>query len=219
MTGPAKQKVTLPEVLPILPLQEVVLLPHARLPLNIFEPRYITMIEDTLGKDRMIGLVQPSKEADAHKPQDLYSVGCAGKIISFVETEDHRFLITLQGVCRFEVKEEVPSKTGYRMIKPEWKNYIGDLSTAQNNAEIDHDQLTSLLRTYFKQLGVNADWEVILKTSNDDLISSLIMICPLAANEKQALLEANTQVDRTKLLISLLEMACLNKGKTNNPRH
>lgn len=219
MTGTPEPKDTLPADLPILPLCGALLLPKARLPLNIYEPHYIAMVEESLSKGRMIGLIQPTDITGLHTPTPLYSVGCAGRIISFAETEDHRFLLTLQGVCRFEVLDEKTSKKGFRIIQPEWKNYITDLNLKEENAEIDRTKLSNLLRSYFTTLGLNADWEIVLSASNDELISSLAMLCPLAANEKQALLEAPTQIERAKLLISLLEMACLNKNSGERARH
>lgn len=219
MTSPEQKKITLPEALPIMPLSGALLLPNARLSLNIFEPRYISMIEDSLGQSRMVGIIQPSDETGAHSPTPLYSVGSAGRIISFVETDDNRFLVTLQGVCRFEILKEEPSTSNYRIIRPEWKNYVADLTATDKNAEIDRKQLVELLRDYFKKLGMNVDWEIILSTNNDDLISSLGMLCPLQPNEKQALLEAHTQEDRAKILLSLLEMACLNMNTPDKSHH
>jgi len=197
----------LPEELPIFPLTGAVLLPHARLPLNIFEPRYLAMLEDALGKGRMIGMIQPSSVETQTKPP-LYSVGCAGRITSFNETDDGRMLIVLTGVCRFHVSSELPTSRLYRSVKPNWQSYLADLGEAEN-AIVDRERLLELLELYFKQNSIIVDWSVVQNAPNDVLIPTAIMICPLAPNEKQALLEAETVTARAQMLVTLLEMAVM----------
>lgn len=199
---------TLPDVLPIFPLAGVILLPRARLPLNIFEPRYLSMVEDTLATSgRLVGIIQP------HMPEGLsgvappvYSVGCAGRITSFDETDDGRYLIGLTGVVRFEVKEELPLEQLYRRVRPCWEKY-GDDQTQPDETSFDRDKLLPVLQNYFRLKQIEADWKAIQNTPGELLISSLAMICPLEPNEKQALLEAVGLKERAALLTSLLEMA------------
>lgn len=215
--NPALSPSLLPELLPIFPLSGVVLLPHGKLPLNIFEARYLSLVEEALGKGRMIGLIQPSDEGTDSHPS-LYQVGCAGRIISFSETDDGRFLINLLGVCRFRVAKELPERRGYRIVKPDWEDFLADMGPFEN-PDYDRDRLTNILRTYFKTHGVMADWGVVQNTASEELVSSLAMICPLPPNEKQALLEAPSLHARAELLISLLEMACLHQDEGEVFRH
>ncbi len=198
----------LPSSLPIFPLSGALLLPRGRLPLNIFEPRYLAMVEDALGSGRLIGMVQPSGGENAELVPPVYQVGCAGRITSFTETEDGRFLINLLGLCRFRIAEELPMERGYRRAKPDWEKFLGDLDQGVD-PDIDRDKLMHVLRGYFKLQGITADWNAVQNTPNDTLISSLAMICPLAANEKQALLEAPDLHERAELLMALLEMASM----------
>jgi Lon protease-like protein len=205
---PAFPPSALPEVLPIFPLAGVLLLPRGRLPLNIFEPRYLAMIEDALAHQRLVGMVQPTI-SEAQEPfPPVYHIGCAGRITSFTETEDGRFLIGLTGVCRFAIVEELPIERGYRRVKPDWESFLADI-TETDEAEIDRDKLIGVLRGYFKLHGIAADWNAVQNTNNETLVSSLAMICPLAPNEKQALLEAPDLRARAELLMTLLEMASM----------
>jgi Lon protease-like protein len=197
----------LPDELPIFPLAGAVLLPHARLPLNIFEPRYLAMIEDSLGKGRLIGMIQPNAPEDAASPP-LYSIGCAGRITSFNETDDGRLLIVLTGVCRFRIAAEMPAARLYRTVKPDWKPYWGDLEEHEP-VDIDRTRLIDLLQTYFKKHSISVDWNVVQNAPNDVLLPTIIMICPFAPNEKQALLEAENFAKRADMLVTLLEMAVM----------
>jgi Lon protease-like protein len=197
----------LPEELPIFPLTGAVLLPQARLPLNIFEPRYLAMIEDALGKGRMIGMIQPSNGEDSGAPP-LYSVGCMGRITSFNETDDGRLLIVLTGICRFRVAAELPSHRLYRSVRPDWKPYLTDLGETET-PDIDRARLIELLQIYFKKNAISVDWNVVQSAPNDVLLPTIIMICPLAPNEKQALLEAENFAARARMLAMLLEMAVM----------
>lgn len=201
---------SLPEDLPLFPLLGVVLLPGARLPLNIFEPRYLSMVDYALGQPgRLIGMVQPnmSEPMDSFVPP-LYKTGCAGRILSFTETEDGRYLIGLTGVSRFVITEEVLSDLPYRSAKVDWNTYRDDVN-ATDEIEIDRKHLMEVIEGYFKMQGIAADWGAVQSTPNDMLISSLVMICPLPPNEKQALLEAPNLRERANLLTALLEMASL----------
>jgi Lon protease-like protein len=199
----------LPDTLPIFPLSGVVLLPRGRLPLNIFEPRYLSMIEHALGQGRLIGMVQPSApESEDGVIPPLYNIGCAGRITSFTETEDGRFLIGLTGVCRFSIAEELASDRPYRSVRPDWQKFLADVGNP-DESEVDREKLLGILRPYFKLQGIAADWNAVQNTGSETLVSSLAMICPLAPNEKQALLEAPDLRARANMLMALLEMASM----------
>jgi Lon protease-like protein len=203
----------LPDELPVFPLTGAVLLPQARLPLNVFEPRYLAMIEDALGKGRMIGMIQPTThDENATAPPPLYSVGCAGRITSFNETEDGRLLIVLTGVCRFHVVTEFPPTKLYRIVRPDWKGYLTDLEDSYS-VEIDRVRLIDLLQVYFKKHSISVDWSTVQNAPNDVLVPTIIMISPLEPNEKQALLEVQSFADRARMLITLLEMAVMPQGE------
>jgi Lon protease-like protein len=196
----------LPGTVPIFPLSGVLLLPRGELPLNIFEPRYLNMTNDALGGDRLIGMIQPTEHECTQDNPPVYRTGCAGRIISFQETEDGRFLITLKGICRFDVAEELPVTRGYRPASVEWSPYRDDLNP-DDGAQIERDKLVELLRSYFDIKGISADWSAIESTTNERLITCLSMICPFEASEKQALLEAPNLGDRCKILTALVEMS------------
>src|SRR5436305_10701217 len=148
----------LPLILPIFPLTGVLLLPRGRLPLNIFEPRYLAMTRDALAGERLIGMVQPSDPSASGSNPPVYPTGCAGRITSFSETEDGRFLITLTGTCRFRIREELPLLEGYRRIVPEWDEFIRDLESAPEPG-FDRERLLRGLKTYFQQHQISADWD------------------------------------------------------------
>lgn len=198
----------LPERLPIFPLSGIVLLPRARLPLNVFEPRYLTMTQDVLAMpERMIGIVQPSElNPMGTSEPPLYQVGCAGRITSFNETEDGRFLISLTGISRFIIQDEIDAKLPYRIITPNWAPFSEDFEEMAED-DIDRDRFLEALRRYFKINEIVADWNAVMATPTEPLVSSLVMSSPLAPNEKQALLESPNLVTRTDMLTTLMEMA------------
>jgi Lon protease-like protein len=194
----------LPEVLPIFPLTGVLLLPRGRLPLNIFEPRYLAMTRDAMGGERLIGMVQPSDPPIREMNPAVYPTGCAGRITSFSETDDGRFLIVLTGVSRFRITQELPLLSGYRRIVPQWDEFADDRTA--DEAGFDRARLTQGLRNFFSQRQLQADWSAIEQASGEHLVSSIAMMCPFAPNEKQALLEARTLGERARLLTALIEM-------------
>ena len=196
----------LPGTLPIFPLTGVLLLPRGELPLNIFEPRYLNMTLDAIAGDRLIGMIQPTEPETENANPPVYRTGCAGRIVSFQETEDGRLLITLKGLCRFDIKEELPLVNGYRPVAADWSKYRADVEGAEQ-AVIDRDRLLGLLKTYFKVQGIQAVWNAIETTTEVRLVTCLSMICPFEGPEKQALLEAPTLTERGKVLITLVEMA------------
>lgn len=208
-TASAMTPSILPQVLPLFPLAGVVLLPQARLPLNIFEPRYLAMVEDVLGSGRMFGMVQPmGPQTPPTISQPVYRTGCAGRITSFTETDDGRFLIALTGVCRFTIAEELGADRAWRRVAPDWSGFLDDLTPPPEGA-IDRARLLQALQPYFKEEGINLERAVIENAPDDVLVSSLVMICPLEPSEKQALLEAADLPARAQLLTALLEMACM----------
>jgi hypothetical protein len=196
----------LPETLPVFPLAGVLLLPRAHLPLNIFEPRYLAMVRDALERsDRLIGMIQPSEARSELYEPPLYSVGCAGRIIESSETADGRILITLIGVCRFELEAEIGNVDGYRRVRPGWRKYRQDFAGDADN--VDRPRLVAALKRYFKLNGIEADWDALERTPSERLVSSIAMICPFDPSEKQALLEAKDLTQRAETMIALIEMA------------
>src|SRR5580700_2268991 len=194
----------LPAILPIFPLTGVLLLPRGQLPLNIFEPRYLAMTRDAMEGERLIGMVQPSDPPIRELNPSVYQTGCAGRVTSFSETEDGRLLITLTGVSRFRIKEELPLFSGYRRVVADWQDFAADRDAGA--AGFDRSRLTEGLRHFFIQRQVEANWEAINKAPGEHLVTSIAMMCPFAPNEKQALLEAPTLGERALLLTALIEM-------------
>jgi len=207
----------LPDRIPIFPLTGVLLLPRGRLPLNIFEPRYLAMIRAALATPhRLVGMVQPTEgEGDAGEPA-VYRTGCAGRIVSFEETGDGRYLVELRGVARFDIALELPLDQPFRRIVPEWPRYKADLE--ETPSFVDHERMLGALRPYFAQQNINPDWHAIEATLDDRLVITVAMLCPFAPREKQALLEAEDTGKRAELLIGLMEMAVLAGSGTNNPQ-
>ena len=192
----------LPKILPIFPLPGAILLPYGNLPLNIFEPRYIAMIEDALGKDRIIGMIQP--KFNKSENQNLYPVGCAGRITSFSETSDGRYLIELEGIIRFKVREEIELVNGYRNIIPDWQPYMSDLENSFDSLNISI--LLEELKLYFDKNNINVDFNELSKISTEHIIAAIPQICSFNATEKQAIIEAKSENDRINVIISLLKM-------------
>jgi uncharacterized protein len=199
------------ETLPIFPLTGVLLLPRGRLPLNIFEPRYLAMTRDALGGDRLIGMVQPSdSNASLGGNPPVYPTGCAGRITSFSETDDGRHLITLTGLCRFSIREELPLQHGYRRVIPKWDEFASDLRNPREPG-FDRERLIRGLRTYFDRHQIKAEWDAINSVPGERLVTSIAMVCPFEPSEKQALLEARDLDERAQLLTAIVEMAVIER--------
>jgi Lon protease-like protein len=213
----------LPEIIPVFPLPGVLLLPGGRLPLNIFEPRYVAMIDDALGApQRAIGMIQPLDAERGQVAPDLYPIGCLGRITSFAEHDAgrYRYLITLTGMCRFTIREEMAEQRGYRRMRVDFDPWRGDLDAQAGAAGVDRDEMLRIIKRYFKTNDISADWEAIADTPDDRLITTLAMVCPFSANEKQALLEAPDPGARARTLMALMEMAALRGGESDDrPRH
>ncbi len=212
MAGPFEPSFAeLPRVIPIFPLTGAVLLPGGMLPLNIFEPRYLNMTQAALASgNRTIGMIQPDGDDVGDSPS-VYDTGCAGRIVSFAETDDGRILITLTGMCRFAVVEELPLKDGYRRAVAEYGRFRGDMS-AEARADIDRARLLKVLKAYLEHEKIEANWKAIEDADDAQLVASLAMMCPFRASEKQALLEAPDLAERTRVIVALLEMALVAPG-------
>lgn len=208
----------LPKTLPIFPLEGVLLLPHGRLPLNIFEPRYLAMTDDALSTDRLIGIIQPASSNTQETPSPVFKTGCAGRITAFSETEDGRYLITLSGLIRFDVDEEIPTTGGYRRIVPDWDPYKKDYLETEDFS-FSKDRLLGALKKYFERKAIDADWETINKMDNVRLVTTLAMICPFDPPEQQALLMARDIVERAETIISLLEISTHDVSEAGDVRH
>lgn len=200
----------LPETIPVFPLPGALLLPRGRLPLNIFEPRYLAMLDDALKSDhRLIGMVQPY---DGHEqPPKLHAVGCAGRVTSLSETEDGRYLIVLTGISRFGIRAEVEGFTPYRRLKVDWSDFAADLDKPAAR-DFDKDSFLALLRRYFEVQNLSSDWDSMREAEPEMLVNSLSMMCPFAVEEKQALLEAPRFSDRADTLRQLLRFAIVSGG-------
>ncbi len=200
----------LPGELALFPLTGALLLPRGRLPLNIFEPRYLAMTRHALAHGRLIGLIQPMAEGQpglsAPDATPLYPIGCAGRIVAFQETDDGRYQITLRGVCRFTIAAELSMVDGFRRARPDFEPFPGDLVEAPDGG-IDRERLLASLRGYFELQNIEADWASIERTPDERLVTTLAMVCPFDPAEKQALLESTDLAGRAKLLIGLVETA------------
>jgi hypothetical protein len=218
----------LPETLPIFPLSGVLLLPGGKLPLNIFEPRYLAMVFDALAGPRLIGMVQPMQPGgfagdglptpDGRPP--VHRIGCAGRIASFSETEDGRLLLALSGVCRFEIVRELePAHGGYRRVSSVFSAFRADLDAPwEERVELDRERLMAALTAFFRGRSLSTDWESVKKAADANLVTSLSMVLPFGPAEKQALLEATDTPARAKLLIALLEMNAFAQNPDTPPK-
>ncbi|MGH6922182.1 MAG: LON peptidase substrate-binding domain-containing protein [Propylenella sp.] len=208
----------LPTRIPVFPLAGALLLPSGQMPLNIFEPRYIAMMDAAMAGDRLIGMIQPALNAakDARKPP-LCAVGCIGRIMQFAETGDGRYLITLSGVSRFRVVEEIIADTAYRQCVISLEGF-SDLSEPRNGEdEVDRSALLRTFRDYLAANNLDADWESVNKASNAGLVTALSMMSPWGPPEKQALLECADHAERAKTLIAITEMALAEANAPSAP--
>ena len=200
----------LPAAIPVFPLPGALLLPRGRLPLNIFEPRYLNMVVDTLGAGRMLGMIQPEPGAPRGETgPGLYRVGCLGRLSSFAETEDGRFLVTLTGVIRFRVAEELAMGRLYRRVRPDYAPFRDDLDLEEEPEGIDRARLLAALRAYFRVRGIEANWEAVEQSPDGMLVTTLAMLCPFEVREKQALLEAPDLRALASMLVAMLQMDSL----------
>ncbi|GLK81879.1 LON peptidase substrate-binding domain-containing protein [Methylopila turkensis] len=197
----------LPGVIPVFPLRAALLLPRGEMPLNVFEPRYLAMIEDALRGGRIIGLIQPDPEEaeDAERPL-LVQVGCAGRLTAFAETGDGRYLVTLTGVARFRLAEELKVKTPYRQVRAAFEEFAIDLAPGEGQEDVDREALLKTLKDYLAANNLEADWDGIRRAPNEALVNALAMMSPFGPREKQALLEASDLKARAEILVAVTEM-------------
>lgn len=197
----------LPRMIPIFPLAGALLLPRRPMPLNIFEPRYLTMIDEALSGERLIGVVQPSAGEEAVEPlPELYPVGCVGRITQFAETGDGRCLVTLMGVARFRIIGEPTVLTPYRQAEVEFSDFANDFREGEGESEVDRPGLLDALREFAKANQFKVDWEDIEQASNEALVNGLSMLSPYGPKEKQALLEAASLKARAEMLVAITHM-------------
>lgn len=197
----------LPDVIPVFPLPGAILLPRSRLPLQLFEPRYLAMLEDTLKSNtRLIGMIQPH-EVPGREGDGLYRIGCAGRVSQFSETEDGRYMITLSGVSRFRVSAEIDGFTPYRRCKVDWEGFDRDQGPMETDPTLNRKALMALLERYFTAQDLDVEWQTLRDAEDELLINSLSMLLGFEPEEKQALLEAPSLSTRRETLITLIEYA------------
>jgi len=202
----------LPAEFPVFPLPGALLLPRGKLPLNIFEPRYLALVEDSLAAGRMFGMIQP----DPHLPEGesgpaLFRIGCLGRLSSFSESDDGRYLITLTGLVRFTIAGELPMRRGYRRVRGNFAPWLADLDLSPQPLGVEREPLLTALRSYFSARNIEANWDAIRRMPDEALVVTLAMVCPFEPVEKQALLEAN-DAERGATLLTLLQMGAAGPG-------
>jgi Lon protease-like protein len=211
MTNPERpdSPAALPDRIPIFPLAGAILLPGGRMPLNIFEPRYLAMVRDAMKGSRMIGMIQPSDaESDDYEPS-VFGTGCLGRVVDFSETGDGRYQIALSGVCRFKVVEELSRDTSYRQVIANYEPFKDDFAAGDGPQNMDREGLMAALKAFLGSRNLKADWDAARGASDTVLVNSLSMVLPMIPAEKQALLEAPTIADRAATLTALMQMAML----------
>lgn len=200
----------LPSIIPLFPLAGVVLLPRGQLPLNIFEPRYLNMLDDVMGGERLIGMIQPT--GGTRETPGLAPVGCAGRVTAFAETGDGRYLITLTGLCRFQLNDEMSLLTPYRQARVDYSAYADDLAPTEAAGLPDRARLLSLLGQYLDTRQLEVDWKAAREAPPEALVNSLSMALPFEPAEKQALLEAPTLAGRAQVLSALMQIDAADTG-------
>jgi Lon protease-like protein len=208
----------LPAEFAVFPLPGAVLFPHGRLPLNIFEPRYLALVDDSLAAGRVFGMIQPDPAlGEGASGPGLYRVGCLGRLTSFAETDDGRYLITLSGLCRFAVLEEIGMRRGYRRVRASFTAFAGDLDLQQGSmpgANLGREALLVALRAYFAAEGLEANWDAIGQMQDAALVVTLCMVCPFEPAEKQALLEIADPKAQAEALLALLSLGAHSSNDT-----
>ncbi|MFT7057883.1 MAG: Lon protease-like protein [Pseudorhodobacter sp.] len=211
-----KHTADLPDTISIFPLPGALLLPRARLPLNIFEPRYLQMLDDCMKTpDRLIGLVQPREVPagqEAVRGTRLHSIGCAGRMTAFSETEDGRYMVSLTGVSRFRILDEVQGFAPYRRARVEWTPFVRDRGKVESDAGLDRVAFMDLLSRFFDAMELSTDWSSLKEAEPELLINSLSMLCPFTPEDKQALLEAPSLKTRRETIVTLIEFALRGGG-------
>ena len=208
----------LPQKIPVFPLSGALLLPRAELPLNIFEPRYLAMVNHALSTDRLIGIIQPASGREGDDVPPLMKVGCVGRIVSYAETADERMLITLAGVCRFQVVKELEAITPYRQVMANYHPYAVDLASEAGAGEVNRPALLKAFRDYLAANNMKANWNEVDHAPTDVLVNTLSLLAPYDPQEKQALLEAPDLKTRAEVLVALTEVALSKMGPGSQTR-
>jgi Lon protease-like protein len=216
MAAPIRTPADLPQVVAVFPLDGALLLPHGQLPLRIFEPRYLNMIDDAMAADRVIAMVQTRPGGDAAHPH-LAAVGCLGRVTSFAETGDGCYLITLTGVCRLALREELPQRLPYRQVRADYSGFESDLSPVGDDDGFDRLRFLRALKSYLDRRGMDVDWDAAKTAPGEALVNSLAMLLPFEPAEKQALLEAPGVDDRREALIALMEIDTAGRSGEDEP--
>lgn len=199
--------VDLPDIIPVFPLPGALLLPRSRLPLHLFEPRYLTMLDDTLKTpQRVIGMIQPNA-VPGRDANGLHTIGCAGRVTQFSETEDGRYMITLSGLSRFRLLSEVEGFTPYRRARVSWEGFERDMGPTDRDTGFDRKAFLELLARYFQSRELQTDWGSLKEADDELLINSLSMLLGFEPEDKQALLEAPSLSTRRETLVTLIEYA------------
>ncbi|TDR93223.1 hypothetical protein EV668_0479 [Enterovirga rhinocerotis] len=197
----------LPETIPVFPLAGALLLPRGQMPLNIFEPRYVEMIDAALRGPRLIGMIQPEADQDSRTTVPrLYRVGCVGRLVQFAETGDGRYLISLAGIARFAIEEELPATTAFRQCRITAEPFANDFKPRLGEEEVDREAVLNALSRFAEARGLKIDWEDVTKAPNEALVNALSMMAPFGLREKQALLEAASLKSRAETLVAITEM-------------
>jgi Lon protease-like protein len=220
MNAQYRGPIDLPEVIPVFPLPGALLLPRGQMPLNIFEPRYLAMIDDALRDGhRLIGMIQP--DASHAGPADnpvLFKVGCVGRITQLAESGDGRYLLELTGVARFRIEQELPVETDYRQCRVTYAPFADDFIARKGEDAVDREAVLKALRAFMKANDLKADWEGIDQAPNEALVNALSMMSPYGAPEKQALLEAPDLKTRAELLVAITEIELAKKNTEGEPQ-
>ena len=219
LTDRYRRPADLPPRIPIFPLRGAILLPRATLPLNIFEPRYLDMIEHVMSGARVLGILQPllsddDQESPIEKTAELRSVGCAGRVTSYQELDDGRLIITLTGITRFQCIGEAETDMPYRIMSVSYDKFASDLTEGLGEELVDRQNLLRVLRTYLEANRLKTDWATIQRASNEFLINALSVMCPYGPEEKQALLEAKDLRSRAEVLVALAEIDMASNGNS-----
>ncbi len=202
-----------PAVIPVFPLAGALLLPRGQMPLNVFEPRYIAMIDDAIRTHRVIGITQPEPENGRQSATPaLLQVGCLGRITQFAETGDERYILTLTGISRFRIAEELPVTTPYRQCRVTFDDFILDFTARAGEEEVDRNGLLKALRAFAKASDLKIDWKGVNEAPNEALVNALSMMCPFGPREKQALLEARSLKERAEVLVAITEIELARNG-------
>jgi uncharacterized protein len=219
LTERYRRPADLPPRIPVFPLRGAILLPRATLPLNIFEPRYLEMIDDVMSGGRIIGILQPvvsgdDEESPIEKTAGLRSVGCAGRVTSYQELDDGRLIITLTGITRFQCIGEAETEMAYRIMSVSYDRFASDLTEGLGEELVDRRNLLRVLKTYLEANRLKTDWATIQRASNEFLINALSVMCPYGPEEKQALLEAEDLRSRAEVLVALAEIDLASNGSS-----